>query len=237
MTVSELLRDALEELGVIAAGESLSSANADYALRKLHRMLDNWNAEGSAVYVDLPAEYTLTPSLNPHTIGPSGATFTVTQRPERILSANLKYAGSDVRTPINADRDVEWYQALPTPEIESAVPTDLYYAPTWPNGSIYLWPVPSTAHTLEILTRIVLSQPALTDTFTMPPGYQDAVTLSLAESMLGAFPVSAPPTLKDDAREARARVWRKNDRPRRISTIDVGMPGRRSHHFNYLNGQ
>jgi hypothetical protein len=241
MTASDIIRDALYELGVLAAGESLQAQDAEYGLGKLNRLLDNWNAERAAVYAQQFVTYTITPLLQPHTIGPTGATFTVTQRPQKIDGANiiLDTSTPDVRTPLEIRGD-DWWRDLPVPEVTGSVPTDLYYSPDWPNGSIYLWPEPTVAYGLELETRILLAALTLASTFSLPPGYQDAITLTLAESLVPAYPSAASilPVVEKMATRARGRVFGNNDVTPRLATVDAGMPGGGSgSSFNYKTGR
>jgi hypothetical protein len=220
-TIRQICSDALIEIGVVAAGETLKAEDAEFVKGKLHRLLDNWNAERAAVYADQLTTHTLTPNLQPHTIGPSTATFTVTQRPVEIVAANLIV--DDVRYPLEVSNRFGDWQAIISKETESDYPTDLVYRANWPNGSIYLWPEPSAAVTLELLTRVVLSKPALADDFDMPPGYQDAVTLTLAEESADSYGKEIGPKLANGARRARARIFGNNDQTPTGSTVDVGM--------------
>jgi hypothetical protein len=238
LTTRNVIKQSLQDLGILAANEELSASDADFALQKLSRLIDNWNAEREAVYVDRFTTFALTPSLSPHTIGPTAATWTATQRPVSIEAANLILPSTpSVRTTINI-RDVQWYEGQSVPDLTGAIPTDLYYAPTWPNGSLYFWPVPTAAYSVELQTRIVLAELELDDVFTMPPGYRDALTLTLAEKLAPAYGQPVPGELALDAQKARARIFANNDQPRRISTADAGMTGGgKACTFNYRTGQ
>ena len=244
-TIRDICTDALFEIGVLAEGESMSADVGDFTRRKLERMLNRWNAERRAVYATIFPTFTLTPSLSPHTIGPTGATFTATQRPVSIECISVELSSSPSSVWYELDQhDREWWDGLVTPDIETSWPTDFYYDATWPNGSIYFWPVPSGAYTVAVTSRVLIDDTlGLTDTFTMPPGYQDAVTLSLAEECVRAF--GAPPSrltdLQRDARTARATVFSNNSEIPRLCTADAGMQGPRPSgqrsSFNYWNGQ
>lgn len=234
MTAQELVTDALREIGVLNAVESPSGEDATFALGKLNRILDNLNAERRSVYADTFASYTLVPGTNPHTIGPTGANWTVTQRPQSIEMANLVF-GTDSRMAVTI-RDAQWYLSQTSRELTSSLPSDLYYEPAYPNGKVWLWPEPSVGYDLELLTRIVLGSLTLASTFTMPPGYQDAVTLTLAEDLAGAFGVPATPHLMRKADAARGRVWGTTRVIPRLQTADAGMPGGLSGTWDYRTG-
>src|SRR5688572_26501526 len=141
------------EIGVVAQSETPSPGDLDFTLGKGNRVIDNWNADKRTVYTDQVLSNTLTVGLRPHTLGPTGATWTVTQRPVSIESAALVV--SETRTPITV-RTAQWYQALSLPETDGT-PTDLYYDPSWANGKLYFYPVPIAASTVELWVRIVLA--------------------------------------------------------------------------------
>lgn len=234
MTVADVLTDALREIGVLNAVDPASGEDQTLALGKLNRLLDNWNAESRGVYAETIQTFTLVPGTNPHTIGTSTPNWTVTQRPQAITRANLIDA-NNLRTPI-ALHDREWWMALTDPTFQDANPRDGYYEPTWPNGSLYLWPTPSAAYSVELQLRVVLAQVVASDTFTLPPGYQDAITLTLAESLTTPFRVPLTPDLARSADRARARIFGNNGRIPRLQTRDAGMPGGSGGRFDWRTG-
>lgn len=223
-TISDLLTDALIELRVARAGDVISPDDADVALRGLNRLLDLWNADDRAVYNDVFSDYTLTPSLNPHTMGPAG-TFNVTVRPNSLEAAALNLGGSPaVFTPITV-RDRQWYQTRSVPSLPMSVVTDVYYAPDWPLGKLYFFGVPTTAYGVRLWTRGLLAN--VTDpatAFSLPPGYQDALTLTLAERLANAFGQTVSAQLAATASASRASVFSENDETPRIATADAGVP-------------
>lgn len=235
----DVVTQAAQELGYVAGGESLTANDSTFLLNKLNRLLDNWNAERAAVYTDTFNTYTLTPALSPHTIGPTGATFTAAIRPVSIVSANIvqQTVTPSVRTPLYI-ADEDWWMANTVRAVTSSIPTALFYQPTWPNGNLYLWPVPTTAYQIELQTRTLLASVTLAGTFALPPGYQDAITLTLAEDSAGALGRPMPSDLQMKAAKARGRIFVNNDYHPRISTVEGGMQSRRSRgSFNWQTGQ
>lgn len=232
MTVLDLITAALQEIGAYAQGETVGANDAAFALQKLNRMIDGWNAQRLFVYNINFATYTLVPGLNPHTIGPSGATYTVVQRPVRIEAANivLNNVTPSVKTPLNL-RDDQWYAKLPVPSITTTIPTDLYYSPAWPNGQLYLWPVPATNYLLELWTWVIISQYASYVTIvSLPPGYFDALAYSLAENLAPSFGKQPGLLLVELARKSREVIKSPNSMSPSICTVDYGMPNE-----NYKN--
>lgn len=223
LTGRDLVTDALLEINVYDALDEPSPQDAAFVLRKLNRILDNWNAERPAVYADQFVSYTLTPALSPHTIGPSG-TWVVTSRPVSIEGASLIFTTlNNPRVGITL-RNAAWYNALTIPSLSTQLPTDLYYEPDWPNGKLFFYPVPSAAYQVVLWTRIVLATLGLNDAFTLPPGYQDAITLTLAEDIAPTFEKPIQASLKEKAKEARARIFSNNVEIPKLVTRDSGMP-------------
>lgn len=234
LTARTIVTDALKDLGAIGLADTPSPSDAQYALSKLNRLIDLWNAQREAIYADNFPTFTLTPSLNPHTIGPTGATWTVDQRPVSIEGIQLRISSTDT-LPL-WPRDAAWWQGLPAPGLSSAYPTDYYYDPTWSNGKVYFYPVPSSALTVQLQVRAVLGEYTLDTVFTMPPGYRDAITKTLVEECdgLGAAVVSPKQSLA--ASRARAVIFGNNLVVPKL-TSPAGLPTGRTGYFDYQTGQ
>jgi hypothetical protein len=237
LTAGQLITNALLELGAYAQGETPSAEDMAYGLSKLNRLLDQWNARRLYVYSIGFNTYNLTANVQIYLIGPTGA-FVVVQRPVEIIAANIVLTNTSptTRTPMNI-RDDAWWANQRVRSVTSTVPTDLYYSPDWPNGSIILWPIPSAAYQLEIETWGLLGQMTNTaSTFSLPPGYEEAVTLTLAEVMAPAFGLQVSSGIASQAMRARATIQSLNSAPPRIRTADPAMPGPGRNGFNYLTG-
>ena len=225
--IRDICQTALEEIGVVGQGSVMQAEDAVVVRRKLRSLLNQWNARREAVYATTFPEFTLVPGTAPHTIGPTAATFTVTQRPVAIeaISLGLNSSTPTVYLPLNK-RDADWWEAQSVPALESDIPTDFFYSATWPNGEINFWPVPTAAYVVQLQIRVVLDDLVdFDDTFDLPPGYHEAITLSLAEMCCRPFGRPMPPDLKADASTARAVIFANNDMTPRLATRDAGMEG------------
>jgi hypothetical protein len=233
MTAADLVTAALQELGVLNAVDPPSGEDGALGLARLNAILDSWNAERLGVYTQVLASFTLTPSLSPHTIGPSG-TWVTAQRPVSIESARLVVSGS--YSPI-AIRDAAWYRRLTVPGQTSAIPTDVYYEEDWPNGKLFFYPIPTAASVVSLESRVVLAALTASDTFTMPPGYQEALTLTLAEHLAAPMRMSLSGDTRRHAEKARARIFSTNAKIPTLCTRDFGMPSGGGSTFDYLTGR
>lgn len=237
--VTDLIANSMKEIGALAPGETPTSDEQTDILGKLNRLLDRWNTQRLYTYNVNFVNYTLTPNLQPHTIGPSG-TFTVSVRPVEIKWAAiiLNNVTPNVTSPLTL-RDDDWWANQRVKSLATSLPTDLYYSPDFPNGSLFMWPIPTTAWGLELETRTILSSVVISDTINLPPGYEDAITLTLAEDICSMFEKTPNPVLLSAAMRARAAIKSTNSFSPRISTVDSGMPksgGTRSD-FNYRTGR
>jgi hypothetical protein len=237
-TVLDLIQDSLEEIGVYAPSEVPTAADANKALRVLNRMMDQWGARKLFAYNVNFSDFTLTPGRQPHTIGPSaGSDLTTTFRPARIENAALilNNVTPAVDVPLRI-RDDDWWANQRVKDLATNVPTDLYYSPDIPDGSLYLWPVPSFAYGLRLETWVSVGQfTALPDTLSLPPGYHEAIMLSLAERLARPFGKTVPPDLANDANRARVTIQKNNDKSPRISAVPYSSKPKGS--FNYYSGQ
>lgn len=253
-TCGDILVDSLIEIGVMAPGEPLDAETGAWALRKFNDLCDSWQALGRFVYSHSFSVYTLVAGLSPHTIGPGtspAATFvTVGPRPVKLESAALMLnnSGTNVDVPMNV-RDDDWWAALQTKDIQTNIPTDVYYDPTIENGSLYFWPVPNVARQVRLQLWQTVSQfDAITDPIggaagpgTLPQGYRNALKLTLAQLLCPGAAKSASDELKSAGIIARAAIFGNNAKSPRMSTQDAGMPkaGRqagRKGDFNWLTG-
>lgn len=235
--VSDLLTGALAELRIVRAGTPVSPEDMALALQFFNGYLDLLNANGRALYTTAFPTFPLTAGLQPHTIGTADntPTFTVAvARPSAILHANLVLTGGTTRIPLRL-RDDDWWMNVRARLVTGATPTDLFYATDYPNGAIYLWPVPSAPYQLELECRTLLAALLQTDPLALPVGYQEALRLTMAERLAPAFGQTVSDDTRRHARQARDLVWSDNDGIPDLVTRDAGMPGGRGG-YNFLTG-
>lgn len=211
VAVNTIVGEAFTELNVLMPGVSIPAAPGQLALSKLRQILDNWNAERDKVWAERFLTGTLTPSLSPHTIGPGG-TFDQDIRPVSIegCSLNLNNTTPNVYVPIDLI-DSQIYEALSVPGISTSIPTAVYYETSWPLGNLYFYPIPNTAYGVRFRLRTLLSTDlTLADDLDMPPGYQEALTLTLAEALATPSGRAVPLQTARAAARARGRIGANN---------------------------
>jgi hypothetical protein len=161
-------------------------------------------------------------------------------RPTGITSASIILPGNPTTdVPVNI-RDNAWWAHNSVKNIQSSIPTDLYYEADYPNGQLWFWPVPNVGHQARLEGNVVLQQFAtLDDVFVAPQAYEAALTLSLAEELVDIWGTEMPGNLARRAMKARDALQSNNNLPPRIATADYGTsssPSRGRSDFNYLTG-
>lgn len=236
----DIITAAMLEIGAIDPNEVISGPEAATGLQKLNRILDAWNTDKRYVYAEQFDQYLIHTNTQPQTIGPSGF-FVVNQRPVEIRDAQIilqnNSPADNIRYPLNL-RDYDWWAKKSSYAVVGTLPTDLYYEPDWPNGSIFLWPAPTVAYLLELVTWTLINQVKLTTVMCLPPGYSDAVIYSLAVSLCPSFQTVASRELVMLMKFALDRIFSPNIHSPRIGTRDAGVPQQQRHHpyFNYRTG-
>lgn len=210
-TAQTIAENALMEIGVLAQGEAASGADTEFCRGKLNRIIGVWRTRRLFVPYLSHDSYPWVTSKQSYTIGPSGADFTAA-RPNRIEGANLIVVGSltNTRNPLEII-DHQQYAAISIPAL-SGLPSRLYYQPTVPSGTLWPWPYPTdTTDQLELITWKQLAE--FTDPSTgqdLADGYEEALTMDLAESLCSAYGKSVTPQLVEMARRAKAAIQSAN---------------------------
>lgn len=242
VTAMNVIEAAVKEIGALAPGESLPIEEAGDVLGKLQRVIDRFNARRPMVYSVNFTEFTLPVNTQPIAIGP-GATFDVNQRPVKINSASLILNGGvdspgQVEVPMFI-RDNDWWAQQTIKNLTSTLPTDLYYSPDWPNGTLYFWPIPTAVNNVRLEMRSVLAEMTnYNQSFTLPPGYWDAVVYSLAESIGPMYEAPISPDLLRLKQEAIKAMEGNNITSPRMSSDSPSQTStaRCRPDFNFLTG-
>ncbi len=238
IAVSDLITGALGEIRAARAGDVPSAENMALGLSLLNELFDQMTAADRAPFSVTYTTSTLTPSLNPHLIGPTGSsTFVVTERPTEIPALDIVLQ-TNVRLAVTPS-DRMWWMGLTAPAVTASVPLNYYYEASWPNGQLFFWPVPSVAYAVYWQQSTSFSSAVtLASTFDMPQGYPRYVRLTLAMMLAPAFNQTPSPETVRGQIEAAAIVYGNNDRIPRLNTRDAGMPGgnRGIDYYGYLSG-
>lgn len=228
-TAADLIRRALKLLGILAAGEALSAEDQADGLVELNALLGTWANARLLVHGIRRSEYTLTPSLSPHTIG-AGSAFAST-RPVRIERAGVIPVGG-AEVPLRLLTDSE-YAAIADKAATADAPSALWVEWTHPTANLWLYPVPTSAAELVLYTWSRLDEFDATTVVDLPDGYANALAHALALQWAPMFGVEPSGTLQNNAAEALAAIKRTNQQPAYLRSDPALLQGGG---FNLITG-
>lgn len=186
------------EVRVIAPGEPVRAEDYQTGFELAQELIDNWNTQALTVTSVKRTVFDLTADKggpdDPYTIGTGGDFDTdPAERPNLIRNAALLDNTNasqpfEMFLPVITD-DAYAYTAIKS--LSNDFPTQLYYSPTSPLGTIILWPIPNTAANDLVLYTDLLPQQVFTldDVYVCPSGSLGALRLGLAAKMIGSFDV------------------------------------------------
>lgn len=203
--------------GAISVGQTISGAAAGTAITSLGTALGGNGTSALGTY-----------NLNiSQTLGSSALTSSAV-RPLRINSAIVRVVNSISGTldyPV-AMLNVESYERIGIKTLPGPWPKAVYYQPSEPVGVLNYWPNPSSGEVHLFCDAILNRFQTLTDTITLPQGYEMALRWGLAELLMPEFPVAAGASAEvralvpKYASDARAMLKRINMQPPPAATFD-----------------
>lgn len=197
MTVLDLISRSLRLLGALNIGDNPTAAEAQDGLTALNALVDAWATERLMCFTTSRNLYNLAENQQVYQIGPLGPDW-IAPRPEYIDGAGLVLINSDptqvLEVPLHVLRtDLEWAR-IRAKGITSTLPTKLYYdrgfstAGNLGSGNVALWPIPTIANQVALYTPFLISQfTGLTQTISLPPGYNRALPYNLAIELAPEF--------------------------------------------------
>lgn len=230
-TAQTLIDRSMRLLGMLEPGVSATTAETADVLIALNAMLDSWRNEKLLCYAVQDQTISLSSGNATRTIGATGNL--VTTRPVRIDTAYIIYSSTSI--PVNILNDEEW-ASLPDKTATSTYPSDIYYRPEYPDGKIYLYPIPDDSSDLHVLTWTPVTAFATAATsVALPPGWEDALASNLALYVAPEFEKEPSNTVVGMARNAKAYIKRINMRPTKMYTELPALTGRSM--GNIITGQ
>lgn len=233
-TAQQMINRAYRLSGELASGETLAAEDSADALVDLNVMLDSWQIQRLFVYQILQRSLTWPAATTSRTIG-SGGNFAVA-RPDRIESAFVTVDGFDY--PMTVIREREQYDRIPDKTSTTTQPEALFYDPAFSSslGTLYIYPVPSAEITVKINVWNTLQTFASLGTdLALPPGYQQAIETSLAETVCVSVGLQVPQQLARMAMQARKAIKALNA-PWATLTSEIGLMTRRTS-GNIISGE
>ena len=203
-TVTGLIHLALFDTDIIGEGETASADIAQNALDTFNQMLAMWQAENILIYAQQETSFTPTGALS-YTVG-TGATVNMA-RPKKIDAAFWRSGSLDY--PITMLDTFEQYESIPQ-KTQAGEPQYAFYRPSYANGTLYLYPQPSSG-TVYLVSQVTLpADTALADTLTLPPEYMLPLRMNLYLLLAGSYGAPIKPSLAAAAASTLKTLRRNN---------------------------
>jgi len=223
-TAIGMITRAMKLAGVIGSGETPSDAEASDCLASLNSMLDSWALERLFVYSISEASVSWASGQQSRTVGPTG-NFVTSTLPVRIDESSY-FLNSNISYPVKFINQDD-FAGIPNKQTTSTFPFWMYVQYGTTTHTIYAYPIPQS--TITFLLRYwsgLQSFASLTDTLTLPPGYERAIVYSLAEEIAPQFGIAVQPQMAKTAMAARKNLKRINSAPP-VMGSEVGYMNRR----------
>jgi hypothetical protein len=224
-SVRDVVTDALREIGVLAAGEVATADDALGGLEALNRLTDQWAAERLNIYTITRTAFAVAANTRDYNVG-LGATVNVA-RP--IYIDRVAYSSSAVspamELPLVPLGSAQW-AALAQKTLTGEYPTHYHWEPTYPAGTLSLWPVPTSALLTAYLyaPQQVAEFASLDTAIALPPGYRRMIVKNLALELAPSYEKTPGPDLRQQAANATGVVKRAN-RPELLLEFEYGGSG------------
>ncbi len=224
-TALALMTEAMAEIGAIGESESLTAGQAQFGLRRLNQLVNAWQLQSLTILTVGRNVFTLVANQSTYTIGEGGtADFDVT-RPTRIENAGLLLNANTpaMEIPLSLMTD-DQYAVLSIKDLTSQQPTRVYYNPTMPLGTVFLWPTPTTAQNdLVLYTESVLAEfAALATPYDLAPAYTEALMYQLALRLASPYGRAVSPLTMQMAMSTLDYLKRTNVKQTDLS-MDPGL--------------
>jgi hypothetical protein len=224
-TALDLITASLQSLGVYAAAETLSAEDADLALDTLQDLLAEWSDGGLMVPCTVTEAITLVVGQVSYTVGESGSPDKNTVRPEQVVNAYVRDSSSrDYDVTIIGEKK---YQDLVVKTSITGRPDRIYVKYSAPNAVIYVFPEPSIADSLYIVSIKPFTEPttlpeALLNTTEIPRNYFNALKWNLALELSLPFLRDPSPLLVKRANDTKKSILNLNA-ARIVEPVDLGL--------------
>lgn len=195
-----ILSLAYKDIGVLAGGEPLTAEQGQEGLARLNNMVSSWQIQYGTVNAIERQVFDMMADIggpdNPYSVGLGGDIDM--PRPNILSGAGLLLnPGTD--NPVEIPRAVitdDGYQSIQIKTLANTLFTCVYYNPTYPLGSLYLWPVPNTADNDLVLyyQSLFTGFADLNTEYDWPslPGYAEALEYNVGKRLLISYPQAEP---------------------------------------------
>ncbi len=193
-TPSSLITSALKKCGILGVGQTALPEDLNDAFNDLKGMLAQWSERSLIVYHLV--DYNIQCSGNQsYKIGLTG-NIIVPERPSKIEAALLRSnLSASIDYPLKIISAQQDYNNIAYKNTVG-VSQYLYYDAAYPNGVIYLYPVPSSQYELHIFVKDELGKNLdLTTPINLPEEYYEAILYNLCVRIASGYQITLLPSI------------------------------------------
>ena len=236
-TVTQQIQRSLRILGVQGAGETPDSNDLVTGLAVMQDMIAYWSEMGWLVPSYTTESKALTVGKVSYSIGKDTSPDWDTIRPVEIKSAFMRDS-SNQDYPVNIIKESAYNKIFGKSD-NSARPYLLWYNPSTPNGTIYLYPASSNTDSLYISHFQPISEPTgydeeLEADLGIPRSYHNAIALNLAIELADEYGVDPSQILIYRADSLLRSIVATNAAAVGVQGIELQIPSE-SKGDNYIN--
>lgn len=222
MKALDLIKQAYRILGVLEAGGTPTDAEAKDALTALNQMIGSWNTEELIPYNKQKNTFDVDADTVSYTVG-TDQTWDM-DRPLKIESAYVTANGVDY--PMEPITFKEYNEKTYKTNIATSIPTQYMYDPTYPYGTVTIWPNPTENLTMSLITlhKIPTFEALYTDVI-LPEGFESALKWNLAVELSAEFAVELSPLIASKAIESKAAIKTLNTQEYDTLRYDFAISG------------
>lgn len=222
MDVRGLITKSLRTIHVLGSDEYPAADDALDALDILNGIIEQANIDKLLGYYQTTVSFPMVVDKSVYTIGPASSTPDITAtRPVEVLSAFSRRNNIDHPIGVGSRQDYNDF-AMKSAGV-AGWEWFLYYEPSFPKASIYLYPVPKDTLTTVFITVMaeVVSYTTIDDVVSLPPGYRTWLQYKAAERLAPEYGFEFTDAMRSILMEAEAAIMRNNIKPMPVITTDV----------------
>lgn len=211
-TVRDLITDALRDTGAIGAIETPEPEEIAHGLLEFNNLVSQLDLDNLVPYSNLVTTGSLVSGKELYSVG-SGADIDIT-RPNEIVTFAVEVGGvfkvMQQYTPVAFDNE-SILSGL------GSIPAVYVYRTDFPNGTLQVYPIPSSDYNFKMTSRVKSIEYGLNDELLLPSGYYPMYQKQLALLLLIAYPNPEKYTIVEKvATEMLARIKRQNSKPSKL---------------------
>jgi len=226
----------LGKVGAYAPGETLDAEDSAHGLLVLQDLLAEWGDGGLVVPSLVIEAVTLVADQASYTIGEDSSADLNTIRPEQIIGAYVRQSNYDYPVTIIGE---DAYSSM-TAKSTAARPEFLWYNPTAPLGTAYVYPAANSTDSLYITSVKPFTEPTgltqeMLDDISVPRNYHNALVWNLAVELAQDYGFEVTVLIGIRAAETKSKIEALNA-ARRVQAVPLEIEPMTGGRYSVLTG-